>query len=206
MFSLFLQCLPMSQNNSVERVEDTMFPSSELLEFTSGCHLPCAAFTSRNHDRKLCGWCVAKSWLIVQALPPVPEKPGLIHCNFAQTEMASSLTWCCLNWENEFSPLTEARKELLPYYLPPSVSPVTRQWLHSYTDCREASMAALKHGVCLCMRSLELWPYLKSKGSCSSGFCKKPDEVKSGNSLWKPRTFCSLRVTCFANVLALILD
>lgn len=114
-FSLFLQCLPMSQNNSVERGEDTMFPSLELLEFTSGFHLPCVAFTSRNHDRKLCGWCVDKSWLIVQALPPVPEKPGLIHCNFAETKMASSLTWCCLNRKNEFSPLTEARKELSPY-------------------------------------------------------------------------------------------
>lgn len=105
----------MSQNNSVGRVEDTMFPSLELLEFTSGFHLPCVAFISRNHDKKLCGWSVDKSWLIVQALPPVPEKPGLIHCNFAETEMASSLTWCCLNWENEFSPLTKARKELSPY-------------------------------------------------------------------------------------------
>lgn len=181
-FSMFLQCLFTSQSNSIKRAEDTIFLSFQLLGFTSEFYLPCVAFISGNHGRKLGAGSVDKSWLILQAWSPVPEKPGLapIHCHVAETEMAPSLIWYRFNWKNEFLPLTEARKELSPYtYL------LCHLWLGNgctvNTGCRETSMAALKHYVWLCMHSLEVWPHLTFKGSCIFGFCREPDEVKSGN-------------------------
>lgn len=53
MLSVFLHYLPVSQNNSVKRTEDTPFPSLTPIVFTSEFHQPCVTFISWNHDRQL---------------------------------------------------------------------------------------------------------------------------------------------------------